>query len=208
MAVALMLAIAPQVAYSKTLQERSDKEYDNQYKEKLKELEKGGWKISGDTRTLKVSLLEHYVTLKQDRKNNLEFVGVVSQCTSTNVCRLWAVNNAINYYATLAGGIVAGKVGTVVKGMPKAEVDKFDAAYANRVKADAGGVLKTSFAIVRENSKTKEKEYQTFFVANEKEAKAMREDAARYALSLLETQVVGKELEEIFKIVDEPVYPE
>jgi hypothetical protein len=110
----------------------------------------------------------------------------------------------LNRYATLASGNVKGRIESLLRAdanMPQIEIDKFIAAYENQVKAEVGGVLTESYSIVRENSKTKMKEYKTFFILNEEKAGLARRRAMER--SLLETQIAVKEADEISKFVNE-----
>ena len=204
MAIVFLLAVAPQEASaqtSKKQQKQLQKALDKEYKTKMAEYKKENWKLAGSSRTLEVSLLTHYQKLAED-ENNKEFVGEVSQCQSINVCKQFALTNALNRYATLASGHVKGRIETMMRAdavMPQVEMDKFIAAYENLVKAEVSGVLTESYSIVRE--KGANKEYKTFFIVNEEKAGAARRRAMER--SLLETQMAIKEAEEISKYVNE-----
>ena len=164
------LVVVPEVACAqmsekaiKKIQKKKDKKDVNQYKKKMKEYEKGGWKLSGSSRTLEVALLEHYMKLAESEHNE-EFVGEVSQCKSINVCRQFALTNAHNRYAMLASGNVKGRIESLLRAdadMPEVEIDKFIAGYENHVKAEISGILTESYSIVKDNGATKE--YKTFF---------------------------------------------
>ena len=206
MAAAFLFMAAPHDVYaqmSKKQQKKLQKELDKQYKKKMKEYETGGWKLAGSSRTIEVSLLTHYQKLGED-ENNKEFVGEVSQCQSINVCKQFALNNALNRYATLASGHVKGRIESMLRAdanLPQVEMDKFIAGYENAVQAEVSGVLTESYSIVREDPKTKMKEYKTFFIMNEEKAGAARKRALEK--SLLETKIAVKEAQEISKFVNE-----
>jgi hypothetical protein len=207
MAAAFLLAVAPQDAcaqLSKKQGKQLQKELDKQYKKKIAEYEKEGWKLAGSSKTIEVALLTHYQKLGEDPDNNVEFVGEVSNCQSINVCKQSALTNALNRYATLASGNVKGRTESMLRAdanMPQVEIDKFIAAYENLVKAEVSGVLTESYSIVKEEPKTKMKQYKTFFIMNEEKAGAARKRALEK--SLLETQIAVKEAEEISKFVNE-----
>jgi len=205
MAAAFLLSAAPQEAaaqLSKKQQKQLQKERDKEYKKKMAEYNKENWKLAGSSRTLEVALLSHYAKLGED-ENNKEFVGEVSQCQSINVCKQFALTNALNRYATLASGHVKGRIETMMRAdavMPQVEMDKFIAAYENLVKAEVGGVLTESYSIVRAKGNNLN-EYKTFFILNEEKAGLARKRALER--SLLETQIAIREAEEISKFVNE-----
>jgi hypothetical protein len=200
----LIFTITPQTVFaqlSKKLDKKFQKEKENEYKKKIKEYQKEGWKLAGSSRTLEVALLEHYRKLAESDQNK-EFAGEVSQCKSINVCKQFALNNAQNRYASLASGNVKGRIEALLRAdadMPEIEMDKFIAGYENNVKAEVGGVLTESYSIVKDNGGTKE--YKTFFILNEEKAGLARKRAIER--SLLETKMAIKEAEEISKFVNE-----
>jgi hypothetical protein len=123
---------------SKKQQKMLQKERKKQHKKKLKEYKAENWKLGASSRTIEVALLEHYAKLGES-EHNTEFVGEVSQCQSINVCRQFALTNALNRYATLAGGHVKGRIESIMRAdatTPQVEMDKFIAAYENLVKAE------------------------------------------------------------------------
>ena len=204
MAVAFMLMAAPQESFaqlSKKQQRQLQKERNKEHKKKLKEYKVENWKLGGSSRTIEVALLEHYAKLAESDQNK-EFVGEVSQCQSINVCKQFALTNALNRYSSLASGYVKGRVEAIMRAdatTPQVEMDKFIAAYENQVKAEVGGVLTESYSIVRANGNTNE--YKTFFILNEEKAMTARKRALER--SLLETKIAIKEAEEISKFVNE-----
>jgi len=204
-AVFVLFTLTPQDVYaqlSKKQAKQLQKERNKEYKKKIKEYKKENWKLAGSSRTLEVALLTHYQKLGEDPENNKEFIGEVSQCQSINVCKQFALNNALNRYSSLASGHIKGRVESMMRAdanMPEVEVDKFIAAYENLVQAEVSGVLTESYSIVRNNGKTNE--YKTFFILNEKKAGTARRRAMEK--SLLETKIAIKEAEEISKFVNE-----
>jgi hypothetical protein len=199
------LSVIPQVSYaqlSKKQEKQLQKARDKEYKNKLKEYRKDGWKIAGSSKSIDVALLEHYAKLAE--KGNKEIVGEVGQCRSVNICREYALTNAQNYYANLAGGKVEGLVTSLLRGNaenPKEEVDKFSGAFKKQVAVDVSGALTESYSIVRENGDTKE--YKIFYILNEEEGRAACERALKK--SLKETKLVLKEMDEVSKFINENV---
>jgi len=205
MAVAFMLMAIPQTAdaqQSKKQAKQLQKALNKEYKQKMAEYKRENWKLSGSSRTLEVALLTHYQKLGEDSGNNVEFVGEVSQCQSINVCKQFALTNALNRYAALASGNVKGRIESILRAdanMPQIEIDKFIAAYENQVKAEVDGVLTESYSIIKQNGASNE--YKTFFILNEEKAGLARKRALER--SLLETKIAIREAEEISKFVNE-----
>ncbi len=184
----------------KKVQNKKDKADKNWYKTKMAEYEKGGWKITGTTKTLEVALLEHQ--LKLNEEGNIETSGQVSQCKSIGVCKSFALTQAQNNYAQKASSHIKGRIEAMMRAddnEAEIEMNKFIAAYENLVKAEIGGVLTESFSVVKDNGATKE--YETYFIINEAQALSARKRALER--SLLETKLAIKEAEEIAKFVNE-----
>jgi len=206
MAIAIFFTVVPhetQAQLSKKQKKTLQKELNKEYKKKMAEYKKDKWKLAGSSRTLEVALLTHYQKLGEDPENNVEFVGEVSLCQSINICKQFALNNAVNRYATLASGHVKGAIETMMRAdviSPGVEMDKFIAGYENLVQAEVGSVLTESYSIIRDKGKN-QNEYKTFFILNEEKAGAARRRAMER--SLKETQLAAKEAEEISKFVNE-----
>ena len=203
-AVFVLFTSTPQGVYaqlSKKQTKQLQKEREKEYKKKMKEYKKEKWNLSGSSRTLEVALLTHYQKLGED-PDNREFVGEVSQCQSINVCKQFALNNALNRYSNLASGHVKGRIESMMRAdtnLPEIEADKFIAAYENLVQAEVSGILTESYSIVKNKGNTNE--YKTFFILNEEKAGVARRRAMER--SLLETKIGIKEAEEISKFVNE-----
>lgn len=196
------LFVIPQESFaqlSKKQQKQLQKAKNNEFKDKIKEYGKEGWKLSGSSRSLEVALLEHYEKLGQE--GNKEFVGEVSQCNSINVCKQFAISNAQNAYASLASSAIKGRVANMVDGnaIGGEEIDRLIAAYEKQVTSDVGGALTESYAIVKENGTSKE--YKIFFILNEDKARESRAKAMER--SLKETKISIETANEISKFVNE-----
>ena len=183
----LSMAIAmPNVygQYDKAKQKAQKKEY----KTKMKEFKKEGWKVYGTAHSLDVALLEHYERLAED--GAIEVVGVASAFVSKNVGQQSAMNAACNNYARAAESQVRGRMvsdlSSNVNDLSE-EFDKFYAAYESRVEKEIKGELKPSFSVIRSKGKDDKGqeifEMQSFFVVNEAAASKARlramEDAMR-----------------------------
>ena len=103
-----MLLAAP-VVYAqnnKALEKARAKEY----KTKMKEYKKEGWKIFGSSRSIDVSLLTHYDKLNKLGEKGYELVGICAKYKSDNVGYQVAANNAATMYARTAGSTLKGRL--------------------------------------------------------------------------------------------------
>ena len=188
-------------AQNKVLEKAMKKEY----KVKMKEYKKGGWKITASSHTLEVELLQHYEKLKTE--NTTELVGAVSNCQSINVCRQAALNNAAAYYASMAGSYLKGRIVSDMAVNQSfqdgiEEFDKLYAAYERLVEKEIKGEIQESYTIMRMNQ-FGNKEFQTFYIVNEEAAVKARIRA--WENSKKESQAAQKYASEVSKFVNEPV---
>ena len=166
-----MVVPAVNAQNSKALNKALKKEY----KTKMKEFKKDGWKLYGSSRSLDVVLLKHYEKLNQEGEENYEVVGTCSKFKSKNVGHQTSINNACNIYARQAGSQVKGRIVSDLAGSDdvSAEFDHFYAAYETLVEKEIKGEMQESFSVIRENSDGTY-EMQTFFVVNENAATRAR----------------------------------
>ena len=186
-------------AQNKALRKAIKKEY----KAKIKEYKKEGWKITASSRSLDVSLLMHYEKLSKE--NTYELVGAVSNCHSINVCRQAALNNAAAYYASMAGSHLKGRVVSDLAinqsdNDSSAEFDKLYAAYERLVEKEIKGEIQESYTISR-TLEIGQKELQTYYIVNEDEAVKARIRAWENALK--ESEASQKYATEVSKFVNE-----
>lgn len=174
-----------------------------EYKTKMKEYSKEGWKVFGTTRSLDVVLLKHYDKLNELGENGYEVVGVASKFKSENVGHQTAVNNACNLYAQQAGSHVKGRI---VSDMATdgdntaSEFDHFYAAYERLVEKEIKGELVESFSIIR-NLGNGEKQMQTYFIVNEDAATKARIRA--YENALKESEAAQKYATKVSEFIKE-----
>ena len=144
----LTLAIAMPDAYAQN--KRLEKARKKEYKSKMKEFKKEGWKIYGTTHSLDVALLEHYE--KMSEEGAYEVVGVATSFVSKNVGQQAAMNAACNNYARSAGSTVRGRIVSDMfndaDDVPT-EFDKFYAAYESKVEKEIRGEMTPSFSVIR-----------------------------------------------------------
>lgn len=196
MAFSLMMPVV-NAQNSKALSKAVKKEY----KTKMKEFKKGGWKLYGSTRSLDVALLTHYEKLAKDGDETYEIMGNCSQFKSKNVGHQTCVNNAANLYAQQAGRQVKGRIVSDIAGNADdvaAEFDHFYAAYESLVQKEINGELQESFSVIKEN-KDGTFEMQTFFVVSESAATRARIRA--YENALKESEAAQKYAQKVSDFV-------
>ena len=150
--ILLMLAmVMPMaVAQNKLLEKAQKKEY----KAKIKEFKKEGWKLYGSSRTIEVALLTHYDKLRQLGENGYEVMGEASSFKSKNVGKQMSINNACNIYSRNAGSHVKGRVVSDLAGdvnNTDAEFEHFYAAYETLVEKEIKGEMQESFSVIKDN---------------------------------------------------------
>lgn len=180
--ILLMLALImpAAVAQNKLLAKAQKKEY----KAKIKEFKKEGWKLYGSSRTIEVALLTHYDKLRQLGENGYEVMGEASSFKSKNVGKQMSINNACNIYARNAGSHVKGRVVSDLAGDANntdAEFEHFYAAYETLVEKEIKGEMQESFSVIKDN-KNGTFSMQTFFIINEDAAVKARIRAMENAL--------------------------
>lgn len=197
LAVALIVPAAN--AQNKILQKALKKEYKN----KMKEYKKEGWKLFGSSRSLDVALLKHYDKLEALGEKGYEVVGVCAKYKSDNVGHQAAINNACNTYARNAGSHVKGRV---VSDMASngddtaGEFDHFYAAYETLVEKEIKGELIESYSIYRDLNNG-EKTMQTYFIVSEDAATKARIRA--YENALKESAAAQKYAEKVSEFIKE-----
>ena len=191
------------VAQNKLLQKAQKKEY----KAKMKEYKKEGWKIYGSSRSLEVALLTHYDKLNKGGDDVYEVVGIASAFKSKNVGKQTATNNACNLYASQAGSHIKGRVISDMGANSddvSAEFDHFYAAYERLVEKEIRGEMSESFTIIRDKGNGSY-EMQIYFIVNEDAATKARIRAFENAAK--ESEAAQKYAEKVSKFVREGFDP-
>lgn len=198
LAMILMAPVAAD-AQNKVLQKQLKKEY----KSKMKQYNKEGWKLFGSSRSLEVALLKHYEKLDNLGDNGYEIVGICAKYKSDNVGHQAAINNACNTYARNAGSHVKGRVVSDMASNgddTSAEFDKFYAAYESQVEKEIKGELRESYAIYREIGNG-EKTMQVLFVIDEDAATRARIRA--YENAMKESEAAQKYANSVSEFIKE-----
>lgn len=197
--MAMVLAVPAMNAQNKILQKAMKKEY----KTKMKQYNKEGWKLFGSSRSLDVALLKHYDKLETLGDNGYEVVGICAKYKSDNVGHQAAINNACNTYARNAGSHVKGRVVSDMASNgvdPSAEFDHFYAAYESLVEKEIKGEMQESYAIYRDLGKG-EKTMQVYFIVNEDAATKARIRA--YENAMKESEAAQKYATKVSEFIKE-----
>lgn len=178
-----------------------------EYKTKMKEYQKEGWKVFGTAHSLDVALLNHYEKLNEE--GAMEIAGVASAFVSKNVGQQSAMNAACNNYARMAESQIRGRMVSDIfnnaDNVPE-EFDKFYAAYESKVEKEIKGELTPTYSVIRSKGKDANGqeifEMQSFFVVNENAASKARLRAIKNALD--ESEAAQKYADQVSRFVQEP----
>lgn len=201
-AITLFVLIGTTLLTSAQSDRKYNKTMEKVYKQKTKELQKQGWKVSGSSLTLDAAVMKHLRTLSAE-DNNREIITEVTMCNSLNVCKANALNNALREYADNASSYIRGRVTTDMFNNSSAavpeEFDRFYAAYERLVGAEIKGELQFSLALEKENKPGKS--YQSWFIINESSAHKARLRAMQQAAS--ETKLAQEYANQVSSFVRE-----
>lgn len=193
----MALCIGMQIpAFSQTLSKALDKEY----KSKLKEYKKNGWKVDSD-RSVEVVLMKYFSKL--DAEGLKTIPGTASKCKSTNVCRQVALQNAQTEYARLISSKVKGAFGSVIRAdanHPQEEIDKTIGGVTTDLEADVSGALEPAYSIYKENGDGT-KEYKTYYYRHDE--KILNGLQGVLEQSMKETKLTIEEARSISKFVND-----
>jgi len=144
-AIASIIAFGPVVAQTKQDIRAAKKEA----KTASKQLTKEGYKLLelGDLRIQ----LEGYLT--KAKAGCKQLVGTADDCMTINLGKTTALNNAINEYATMSGGLVKGRITSNASNINGAQVDDIVAAYERLVLKELKGEIQTCITLVKETKK-------------------------------------------------------
>ncbi len=187
--IALIVAFFASSQMADAQSKQLEKALKKEYKTKMKEYQKEGWKIFNTSRSLDVALLLHYQKLNEGGDNVTEITGIATNFTSKNVGRQMAINNTCNMYARQAGSHVKGRIVSDIAANgddSSGEFDHFYAAYESTVEREIRGEMRESYSIIRETGKNANGqptyELQVFFIVDENAATQARIRAYENAL--------------------------
>lgn len=186
-------------AQNKQLEKARKKEY----KIKMKEYKKEGWKLYASSRSLDVALLTHYNKLSTLGENGYEVVGVASRFKSKSTGHQIAMNDACRTYAQQAGSHVKGRVVSDIAadGVDASnEFDHFYAAYERLIESEIKGEMQESFSVIHALGEG-QYEMETFFIINQDAATQARIRA--YENAMKESEAAQKYAKKVSDFVRE-----
>lgn len=147
----LMVAIVSLIALSHVMAQTKQeiKAAKKEAKIAAKQLKKEGYKLLelGD---MQLQLQDYLTKAKSGCK---QIVGTAESCMTINLGKTTALNNAINEYATMSGGIVKGRITSNTSNINGTQVDDIVAAYERLVMKEVKGEIQTCVTLVMENKK-------------------------------------------------------
>ncbi len=147
----LMVAIASLIAFGPVMAQTKQEIKAAKKEAKLvaKRLTNEGYKLLelGD---MQLQLQDYLTKAKGGCK---QIVGTAESCMTINLGKTTALNNAINEYATMSGGIVKGRITSNASSINGTQVDDIVAAYERLVLKEIKGEIQTCVTLVRENKK-------------------------------------------------------
>lgn len=199
-AMAMMFPAVSNAQNSKALNKALKKEY----KTKMKEYKKEGWKLFGSTRSLDVALLTHYEKLNALGDDATEVLGyaTITDGRHKNLLKQYAIANACNTYARNSGSHVKGRVvnDMALTDQEKSEFEHFYAAYEALVEKEIKGELRESFAVIKQVSNN-QFDMQLFYIVDEDAATKARIRAFENALK--ESEVAQKYAQKVSDFIRE-----
>lgn len=183
--IATLVAVSPVLAQTK----RDEKAAKKEAKIAAKTLKNEGYKLLelGD---LQIQLEDYLLKAKSGMK---QIVGTAEGCMSINLAKTTALNNAINEYATMSGGMVKGRITSNTSSVNGQQVDDIVAAYERLVLKEIKGEIQTCVTLVKESKK--KYDIRVYCLVDFDAAHAARMKAMRLALEELElTQQYGSQV--------------
>ena len=179
------------------------KERKKQYKKKMAQYTKEGWKLVASSKTIEVALLEHYSKLFEKGDAVYELVGIASKVSGPAIGKQRTLDDATKTYAQSAKSFVQGRVTSDMANNASdisTDFDHFYAAYERLVAAEVKGELKESFTIYRE-LKGGGMEMHTYYIIDQESATKARLRAMELAAK--ETEMAQKQAEQVSKFIRE-----
>ena len=184
-AIATLIAFGPAFAQSKQDIKAAKKEA----KIAAKQLSKEGYKLLelGD---MQLQLQDYLAKAKSGQK---QIVGTAESCMSINLGKTTALNNAINEYATMSGGVVKGRITSNTSNINGQQADDIVAAYERLVLKEIKGEIQTCVTLVKQNKKNYD--VRVYCLVDYDAAHAAKMKAMRLALEELKlTQEYGTQI--------------
>lgn len=199
----LVWTMAPQNVQAQASQKnlkQEEKQSGKNFKEKVKELEKGGWKIAGDYRTLELAIIEHQNQIDENSAKYYSVTGEVNKCRSIDACKQAVLFQVQRELAEEISSDIEG-IGTQLLNLDLASGDEINNLINTTVrytKADVSGLFTPSYSIIKDNSDGT-KSFRTFFIVDLAKRSAIQLSALEKAAK--ETKLSIEQSEAIQKFV-------
>lgn len=178
----------------------TQKALEKSYKDKVKQLKKGGWEILG-TRTLEVAVGKHYDRCEELDRDAVEYTGTAVAKTK-NAAVQKAQNDAVIKYAQQSSQKVQAKILSELK-VDEADVDNFtdtfNSMFTRQLETTIKDELEPSFTVVR-TTKDGMYECEAYYIVNENQARKARMKAAEAAIT--QAGLNAKYIDQVSKIAE------
>ncbi|MDR3226382.1 MAG: hypothetical protein LBT56_01755 [Prevotellaceae bacterium] len=155
MSIALLVSVSESASaqVSKKNAKQEKKQEEKNFKEKVKEWEKGGWKISGDYRTLELAAIELQNKLNENPEKYDFTTGLVSKCRSIDACKQMAQFQAQGQLTTELNAEMKGTGDQLLNAdiTTGDETNTLVTGFSRAAKANVSGILTPSFSLIKEN---------------------------------------------------------
>jgi hypothetical protein len=193
----------PQNAFaqaSKKNTKQEEKQGNKNFKEKVKELEDGKWKIAGDYRTLELALIEHQNKVDGNPEKYGTAVGEASKCRSIDACKQMVQFQAqrqlteelsaeVQAVATQAANL------NIMSGDEANNITNNATRYAQ---ADVSGILLPSYSLIKANEDGTNS-FRTVYIVDLQKKSAVQESALQKALK--ETKLTIEQADKVQEFV-------
>ncbi len=193
------------VGAQSTIAKQKAKQLQKEYKQKVKEYTKDGWKVYGNSNTLDMALLNHYEAME---KENVSEIISATRTNSPNAAIKQMQENAAHTYAQNYSSMIRGRiteeVSSNINNETIEEFENFYAAFENNLQKEIQGNLQRSYAISRQITLGGKKvyEYQAIFLLNEDAASKARIKALENALK--ESKLAQEHAKMVSEFINEP----
>ena len=222
--VVFILSAVPQTVYAQSSKQDAKLEKINQkasyknakteakkaasnFKNKVKQLEKEGYKIAGDHRTLELAIIEFQNKLDANNGKLGAFAGEVSKCRSIDACKQMAQFQAQRQLATDLNAEMEGiALGLLeVDEVTADESNTLTTGFKRKTQADVSGLITPSFSLIKANGDGTNT-YITFYFVDLDRMSRLRKSALE--ASLKEANIAIEKAERIRNFVEESLKDE
>lgn len=149
--------------------QRDAKKIEKESRALARQLEKDGWRLDGDSRTMTEVLTTHYTTMANGKVEQVE--GNASRCRNLNICRQVARNNATAIRMAMMEGKIEAEIENKITNIQTGKADEavttaeFRAEYRQKKMQQIKDGLRESYSIVKDNGDGT-MDYKIVFIIN------------------------------------------